>query len=85
KPTSKWHQVVNKATKGEAGTFTLKLPLSAYIDKFELYSREELPIQNSIQIKVPSIEEAIIQRVIEDKDINIDRNYLLGMNLEILD
>ncbi|CAG8568323.1 7445_t:CDS:1, partial [Scutellospora calospora] len=72
KPISKWHQVVSKATRDETGIFTLKLPFSAYIDKYKLYLREELPIQNNIQIKILSLEEAIIQRVIEDKNVQKD-------------
>jgi len=69
KPISKWHQVISKVAKDEAGVYTLKLPLSAYIEKVESYSREELATQNRVQIKIPGIEEAIIQRVIEDKNV----------------
>src|SRR5205085_4313432 len=45
------------------------IPLSAYSDQREQYSRDDLYSQNEVWIRVTNLEEAIIQRVIEDGNI----------------
>ncbi|CAG8726013.1 10289_t:CDS:1, partial [Scutellospora calospora] len=51
------YQVISKVAKDEANIFALKILFLVYIDKVELYSREKLTTQNSIQIKILDIEE----------------------------
>ena len=45
------------------------MPLSAYLDWLEQYTQEELNYQSEVWISVPNLEEAIIQRVIEEESI----------------
>jgi ribonuclease HI len=63
----KWHQVLREVEKKEENIAEVKVPLSAYLEQVIYYNSEELDRLNEVRVKIPDLEEAIIQRVIEDK------------------
>ena len=86
KHMNKWHQVVEEIVKREENIVELKIPLSAFSDRLEQYTQEELNYQSEVWISVANLEEAIIQRVIEEENIqrelSIATEKLRGKELE---
>ena len=63
-----WHQVIDKVL-GNGDTAIIKIPISAITIAKEIINAEELISKETVEVQIEEIEEALIRRVIVDKEL----------------
>jgi len=70
-----WHQVLGKVYR-DGEFFYIKTPISAYKRDRELSDIEVVKNVRNIEISIVDIEEAVIQRVVKDKKLQVELSRL---------
>src|SRR5437868_1049185 len=70
-----WHQVLEKVYR-DGETLYIKTPISAYKRDRELSDMEVIKNVRNIEISIVDIEEAVIQRVVKDKKLQVELSRL---------
>jgi ribonuclease HI len=76
-----WHQVIEKVHSSEE-RISIRTPLSAYSEVKEILNEETMSSIGGVEVNIVGIEEAIIQRVVKNKEIQKELSDIARMLIE---